>query len=510
MPDNCVDSNIASTSDDTDSDANQAFAPAISVEVNDTPQATGAPTDDLLQGDFTAEAQAHWLDDSLAQLSSFPYLSTRELVDQVLNKKSLRRAMALQIGANVVTHCVPAAANILHREGRQCLCRLPARDTNADIVDWLNQQVGLAVPEYQWHAGATPYARVNYLMVLVEEVFRTLLISWDEAVSQSEDRETVRNALKCIAQAVRSAKLEPQVVLGTWAARNMIPDLHVFQQERLWGSETMDRKSEDNPHALGTSEGDEGTILSPLDSQGARLLRPIARGDVQGTPRPKARRSRAQAPEYDMKRHPVDGTLGDRVVSSRKRKRSQRSEDHQHLAIRKVSPLVIDEFSWACILFRIEDHVPGTWILITVTSDTKMVVLELNSQQQKSLGRIMILMAHAMHSRKRDRKEQADLSSTKRARHATRLSFLDLPRELRDIIYELSLVSTETIDVCQLAIPLRNAKKLGISTALLRVSRLIHHEALEVIYGLNTFEAKILLDPRIPYAYDHDPGLRDS
>ena len=115
-----------------------------------------------------------------------------------------------------------------------------------------------------------------------------------------------------------------------------------------------------------------------------------------------------------------------------------------------------------------------------------------------------------MHSRKRDPKEQADLSSTKRARHAARISFLDLPRELRDIIYELSLVSTNTIDVCQLATPLRNAKKPGISTALLRVSRQIHHEALEVVYGLNTFEAKILLDPRIPHAYDHDPGLRDS
>jgi hypothetical protein len=275
---------MASTSDDTDNDANQAFAPAISVEVNDTPQATGAPTDDLPQGDFTAEAQAHWLDGSLAvsafftarqypgelwQLSSFPYLSTRELVDRVLDKKSLRRAMALQIGANIVTHCVPAVANILHREDRQCLCRLPVGDTNTDIVDWLNQQVGLAVPEYQWHAGATPYARVNYLMVLVEEVFRTLPVSWDEAVGQSGDGETVRDALKCIVQAVRSAKLEPQVVLGTWAARNMIPNLHGSEQERLLGSETMDRKSEDNPHALGTSEGDEGAILSPPDSQGA-------------------------------------------------------------------------------------------------------------------------------------------------------------------------------------------------------------------------------------------------
>lgn len=275
---------MASTSDDTDYDTNQAFAPAISVDVNDTPQATGAPTDDLPQGDFTAEAQAHWLDDSLAvstfftarqypeelwQLSSFPYLSTRELVDRVLDKTSLRRAMALQIGANIVTHCVPAVANILHREDRRCLCRVPVRDTNTDIVDWLKQQVGLAVPEYQWHAGATPYARVNYLMVLVEEVFQTLPVSWNEAVGQFEDGETVRDALKCIAQAVRSAKLEPQVVLGAWAARNMIPDLRVFEQEMHWGGETMDRKNENNPHALRTSEGDEGTILSPPDSQGA-------------------------------------------------------------------------------------------------------------------------------------------------------------------------------------------------------------------------------------------------
>jgi hypothetical protein len=50
---------MANTSDDADNDANQAFSPAISVEVNDTLQATSVPTDDLLQGDFTAEAQAH-------------------------------------------------------------------------------------------------------------------------------------------------------------------------------------------------------------------------------------------------------------------------------------------------------------------------------------------------------------------------------------------------------------------------------------------------------------------
>ena len=62
---------MASTSDDTDNDANQAFAPAISMEVNDTPHTTGVPTNHLPQGGFTAEAQAHWLDDSLAVSAFF-------------------------------------------------------------------------------------------------------------------------------------------------------------------------------------------------------------------------------------------------------------------------------------------------------------------------------------------------------------------------------------------------------------------------------------------------------
>lgn len=114
-------------------------------------------------------------------------------------------------------------------------------------------------------------------------------------------------------------------------------------------------------------------------------------------------------------------------------------------------------------------------------------------------------MSHAMRSRKRGCTQHADMRSTKRVRQEARKSFLDLPRELRDIIYELCLVSTKAIDVCQLATPSCNPKKLGISTACLRVSRQIHHEALEVMYGLNTFEAKISLDPRIPHSYDHDP-----
>jgi rhodanese-related sulfurtransferase len=108
-----------------------------------------------------------------------------------------------------------------------------------------------------------------------------------------------------------------------------------------------------------------------------------------------------------------------------------------------------------------------------------------------------------MHSRKRCPEEHADVPSTKRARQTARRGFLDLPRELRDVVYELSLVSAETIDVRQLASPGYNAKDLGISPVLLCVSRQIHSEAFKVLYGLNTFEARIPLDPRTPHSYDH-------
>lgn len=53
-------------------------------------------------------------------------------------------------------------------------------------------------------------------------------------------------------------------------------------------------------------------------------------------------------------------------------------------------------------------------------------------------------------------------------------------------------------------------KKLRISTALLGVSQQVNGEALQIMYGLNTFEAKIALDPRVPHAYDHNLQPRDQ
>ena len=73
---------------------------------------------------------------------------------------------------------------------------------------------------------------------------------------------------------------------------------------------------------------------------------------------------------------------------------------------------------------------------------------------------------------------------------------LNLPRELRDYVYENALVTYEPIDVLNLTdafafhIP---HQKLGLSPALLRSCHQICREALDVLYALNTFHGIVYL-----------------
>lgn len=71
------------------------------------------------------------------------------------------------------------------------------------------------------------------------------------------------------------------------------------------------------------------------------------------------------------------------------------------------------------------------------------------------------------------------------------MGFLDLPRELRDAIYELALVADGPIDVLRLQNASSSSGPANLAPVLLRLSRQILHEALPVLYGLNTFRASI-------------------
>lgn len=72
-----------------------------------------------------------------------------------------------------------------------------------------------------------------------------------------------------------------------------------------------------------------------------------------------------------------------------------------------------------------------------------------------------------------------------------RTGFLDVPRELRDAIYELALVAEDPIDVFPSRVSPISSRPKGLSPALLRISRQIYNEAITVLYGLNTFRATL-------------------
>lgn len=253
---------------------NHSFASTSSAELSDVPYTVDALTQNLLRSDDETKALSNWLDDSLAlsafftasqcpyklwQTSNCPSLSTHDLVDQVLDKKRLRRTIALQLGADIAKHCVPAVANILHSLGHECLCRRPAQDNTTQVADWLRQQVDFAVPEYLWHAGRTPFAKAHYLMALVEEVFRTLPISWSDAMVLAEDGETLSHALDCITQAALSAKVEPQAVVGAWAAKNVISAARI--------SMPQNGQAEGKTPVLQASRNEDEIMPSPPDSE---------------------------------------------------------------------------------------------------------------------------------------------------------------------------------------------------------------------------------------------------
>ena len=83
-----------------------------------------------------------------------------------------------------------------------------------------------------------------------------------------------------------------------------------------------------------------------------------------------------------------------------------------------------------------------------------------------------------------------------------RRSFLDLPSEIRNQIYQLSLVTTDPIHLNYSYCPAKNCGHLvsrdkTISTPLLRVRRKLQQEASSFVYVQNRFDFERLLDAQL-------------
>lgn len=88
---------------------------------------------------------------------------------------------------------------------------------------------------------------------------------------------------------------------------------------------------------------------------------------------------------------------------------------------------------------------------------------------------------------------------SKRAENPTAKStgLLDLPRELRDMIYDYALVSAHSVSVLNLTVDFRHhlpKQRLGMTPSLLVASKFVYAEALGVLYGNNVFQAELYLE----------------
>lgn len=147
------------------------------------------------------------------------------------------------------------------------------------------------------------------------------------------------------------------------------------------------------------------------------------------------------------------------------------------------------------------------------TLEGTIYTLQVNKVNGKRLQLLVIMMVQhnvqswvSMPRRKRRCAETHD-GPRKRAYSAPSINFtsssslstgfFDLPREIRDQIYHYALVTNNPISVLNLTttrchhIP---SQALGISPALLAVSKRVHGETIDVLYGLNTFYFSLDLD----------------
>jgi len=89
---------------------------------------------------------------------------------------------------------------------------------------------------------------------------------------------------------------------------------------------------------------------------------------------------------------------------------------------------------------------------------------------------------------------QHEAKPSKAVRLSIQSRLLALPRELRDRIYELALVSTVPISVLNFAEHQKHhlpKQEHGLSPALLSVNHQLYNEGVDVLYGLNTFQAEV-------------------
>jgi hypothetical protein len=194
----------------------------------------------------------------LFDITANPQLSMSTFVSLGLDSRDFRNELMMQSAVACVASSLKVAADILHPgrcDSENGVQRGPAISARSQLLCWTEK----AVPEFAFHAGSTPCARVHYLMTLLEHFVASLPIALTEILAGVEHDRSIMLARSHIVGAVRSDSHQPQASLSDWALTNLIPELLLVENRFQAEPEAALRQNHEGVVSQGSAGPDGGS-----------------------------------------------------------------------------------------------------------------------------------------------------------------------------------------------------------------------------------------------------------
>ena len=195
----------------------------------------------LNMGYFTTSGRSRQLSEEpigLDEIASDHTYHTSALLYDIFEKQDLTRDIAGLVAEGSIAECLKVVAELLHEPERACRCH--GKDTVMAPPSKISMRLGSAVKEYEWHGGATKNGRCGYLMCQLREIVGFLGKDEPEFLAAVSQSPSVKASCTCIGEALRAQDEEAEMVVGDWAAHNLVrkasPEGAEAEDQELWRS----------------------------------------------------------------------------------------------------------------------------------------------------------------------------------------------------------------------------------------------------------------------------------
>ena len=113
----------------------------------------------------------------------------------------------------------------------------PGKEYRQKLAEAVRCELDKAVPYFQWHGPRNCYARVQYLMALLEEAIRFLAVPTASLIEALKLDASAAHISQLVGEWIFDLRERPADVCGTWAAETLLP---------AWVSEKANSKSTDD------------------------------------------------------------------------------------------------------------------------------------------------------------------------------------------------------------------------------------------------------------------------